>query len=199
MLALALASVRAVAADVVTQGDTTGAGTATAQESTAGAADSDHYLTPWRPCPHCNLLIGIGGTYYDWAWSDGLVIPITLELADSRWEVGAFRMARAQAIIGSHTPPGQVAAEPNWGFSALRRWQFLHRSWGRLYFGFGASYKTETDYLDGTRWNFAYLLGIRFDLGSHGSLLELGIRHWSNAWIKQPNRGQDFITLSVSF
>jgi hypothetical protein len=190
----------AVADDGATQDQaTTGADTAAAQASTTGAADSDHYLTPWRPCPHCNLLIGIGGTYYNWAWSDGLVIPITLELADSRWEIGAFRMARAQAIIYPH-PPGEVAAEPNWGFSAMRRWQILHRpSWMRLYLGVGASYKTETDYLDGTRWNFAYLLGIRFDLGNNGTLFELGIRHWSNAWIKQPNRGQDFVTLSVSF
>ena len=29
--------------------------------------------------------------------------------------------------------------------------------------------------------------------------LELGIHHWSDFWIKQPNRGQDFVTLSLGF
>ena len=32
-----------------------------------------------------------------------------------------------------------------------------------------------------------------------GTLLELGIRHWSNAWIKQPNVGQNIIMLSLGF
>jgi hypothetical protein len=171
---------------------------ASGDEEGVSAADSDHYLTPWTPCKHCKLLIGVGATYDLWDWTDGLVLPLTLELSDSRWELGAFRMARAQLVVSSRPHDG-LAAEPYWGFSVMRRWQILHRSWGRLYFGFGGSYKTETDYLDGTRWNFAYLLGIRFDLGDHGSLLEITTRHWSNAWIKQPNRGQNFLTVSVSF
>jgi hypothetical protein len=74
-----------------------------------------------------------------------------------------------------------------------------NRSRARLYLGFGANYRSETDYLESTRWNFAYLVAVRFDLDSHGRLLELGIRHWSDFWIKQPNRGQDFVTLSFGF
>jgi hypothetical protein len=81
----------------------------------------------------------------------------------------------------------------------MRRWQVLHRSPARLYLGFGANYRSEIDYLETTRWNFAYLVAARFDLDSHGRLLELGIHHWSNFWIKQPNRGQDFLTLSFGF
>jgi Lipid A 3-O-deacylase (PagL) len=162
----------------------------------AGAADGNH-LTPWNPCDHCNLLLGIGATYQLWGWSDGFVLPMTLELDDSRWEVGAFRFARTQLITGR--TQDVTAANPYWGFTAMRRWQFLHRPWGRLYFGFGANYRTETDYVESTRLNFAYLIAARFGLGDHGSLVELGIRHWSNAWIKEPNRGQDFVTLSVSF
>jgi len=57
----------------------------------------------------------------------------------------------------------------------------------------------ETDYLESTRWNFAYRVAARVDLDSHGRLLELGIHHWSDAWIRQPNRGQDFLTLSFGF
>jgi hypothetical protein len=44
------------------------------------------------------------------------------------------------------------------------------------------------------------LIGLRFDLdGGRGPLLEFTLRRWSNAWLKPPNRGQNFFTLSVSF
>ena len=46
---------------------------------------------------------------------------------------------------------------------------------------------------------FAYLVAVRFDLDQHNQVLELGIRHWSDAWIRQPNRGQNLLTLSVGF
>ena len=81
----------------------------------------------------------------------------------------------------------------------MRRWQMLHRSRARFYFGFGANYRSETDLLESTRWNFAYLLAARWDLDSRGRLLEVGIRHWSDAWIRQPNRGRNFVTLSYGF
>ena len=145
-------------------------------------------------CPRCNVLVGVGATYRLFGWTDGVVVPLTLELDESRWELGAFRMVNAQRYLGNDR-----ATNPYWGFTAMRRWQVLHRSRGRLYLGFGANYRSETDYLETTRWNFAYLVAARFDLDSHGRLLELGIRHWSNFWIRQPNRGQDFLTLSFGF
>lgn len=153
----------------------------------------------FAPCAHCNVLIGAGTTFRLFGWTGGVVVPVTLELDDSRWELGAFRMATAQRFAYKDLPPTAHSADPYWGFTAMRRWQVLHRSRCRLYFGFGANYKTETDYLDGTRWNFAYVVAARFDLDTHGRLLELGIRHWSNAWIKQPNNGQNILTLSFAF
>ena len=146
------------------------------------------------PCAGCNVLVGAGMTYRFFAWSDSAVVPVTLELDDSRWELGIFRMMNAQ-----HYRDNDHATNPYWGFTAVRRWQVLHRSTFRLYVGFGANYRSETDYLESTRWNFAYLVAARFDLDSHGKLLELGIHHWSDAWIRQPNRGQDFLTLSFGF
>jgi hypothetical protein len=145
-------------------------------------------------CARCNVLVGVGTTYRLFGWTDGVVVPLTLELDESRWELGAFRMTNAQRY-------GEIdhATNPYWGFTAMRRWQVLHRSRARLYLGFGANYRSEIDYLETTQWNFAYLVALRFDLDSHGRLLELGIRHWSNFWIKQPNRGQDFLTLSFGF
>ena len=147
------------------------------------------------------MLVGVGTTFDTtfnfFGWTDGIVVPLTLELADSRWELGIFRMTNSQRFARGSFP--KYATHPYWGFTAMRRWQVLHRSRGRLYLGFGANYRSETDDLETTRWNFAYLVAVRFDLDSHGRLLELGIRHWSNAWIRQPNRGQNFVTLSFGF
>ena len=145
-------------------------------------------------CARCDVLVGAGATYRLFGWTDGVVVPVALELDESRWELGAFRMTNAQRYREN-----DHATNPYWGFTAMRRWQVLHRSPGRLYFGFGANYRSEIDYLETTRWNFAYLVAVRFDLDSHGRLLELGIHHWSDFWIKQPNRGQDFLTLSFGF
>ena len=128
------------------------------------------------------------------------MLPVTLELDESRWELGAFRVATRQIAIGhGYPPPDYTSAVPFWGFSAMRRWQFLHRSWLRLYAGIGGSYKTEIDTLDATRLNFSYLLAARFDLGASGSLFEIAARHWSNGYIRKPNIGENFLTLSFSY
>ena len=153
---------------------------------------------PFEPCPRCNLLLGAGTTYQFLAFSDGLVLPITLEIDQSRWEIGAFRVATRQVGARNGYPPF-TSSEPFWGFSGMRRWQFLHRSFVRFYAGFGGSYKKEIDILDSTRLNFAYLLAVRFDLNKSGTLLELSARHWSNAYIKRPNTGENFLTLSFSY
>jgi len=147
----------------------------------------------------CDVLLGAGTTFSTFAWTGGLVLPVTVELQHSRWELGAFRFATAQNAGGSALPTGTHTANPYWGFTALRRWQVLHRSWGKLYLGFGANYRTEVDHLESTHWNFAYLVAARFALGAHNRALEFGVRHWSDAWIRPPNRGQNFLTLSVEF
>jgi len=172
---------------------------ARAQNVTAQTANEKDF-NPFEPCPKCQLLVGAGATYQFWGWSRGLVLPITLELDESRWELGAFRVASRQIAIGhGYPPPDYTSAAPFWGFSAMRRWQFLHRSRFRLYAGAGGSYKTEIDTLDATRLNFSYMLAARFDLGAGGSLFEIATRHWSNAYIKRPNIGENFLTLSFSY
>jgi len=174
-------------------------GPAGAENATAQTANESDF-NPFAPCPKCKLLVGAGQTYQFWGWSDGIVLPVTLELDESRWELGAFRVATRQIAIGhGYPPPDYTSAPPFWGFSAMRRWQFLHRSWFRLYAGVGGSYKTEIDTLDATRLNFSYLLAIRLDLGASGSLFEIAARHWSNANIRKPNIGENFLTLSFSY
>ena len=149
-------------------------------------------------CAHCDLLVGAGETTNFRHWTDGLVLPVTLELDESRWEIGAFRIARRQLLKEPKYPALTIAARPYWGFSLMHRLEILHRSRMRLYLGLGANYRTETDMLTATKWNFAGMIGIRFDLGEH-ALLEVALRHWSNAWIRFPDRGQNFVTVSVGF
>jgi hypothetical protein len=51
------------------------------------------------PCARCNVLIGAGTTFDTtfnfFAWTGGVVVPLTLELDDSRWELGVFRMTNS--------------------------------------------------------------------------------------------------------
>lgn len=162
-----------------------------------GARVHRHWLAS-RYCPRCALMIGVGATYWPWRWTDGIVAPIMLEVDQSRWELGAFRFATAQYLKFNRYPPSTISAHPYWGFSAMRRWQVLHRSRWKLYLGFGAVYRSETDLLEPIRWNFAYLVSLRYAL-RRNTFLEFSVRHWSDAWLKNPNRGQNFLLLSVGF
>jgi hypothetical protein len=150
-------------------------------------------------CGGCELGVGIGGTYHYWARTGGIVAPFILDWSEGRYELGAFRLTTPQWIEFAGQPPPRRFANPYWGYSLSRRW----RLWGtpslRLYFGFGVSYKTETDGLDSTHWNFAEQLALRWDRGRNVPSVEISIRHWSNAGIRLPNRGQDFALLSLVF
>ncbi len=150
------------------------------------------------PCRGCELAMGIGATYHYWATTGGVVIPITFSFSDARFELGAFRLSTSQWVEFAGQPPPRRFAYPYWGFSLSRRWRLLTLSSFRLYLGLGASYKTETDGLDSTRWNFAEQLAFRWER-RHAPGLELSIRHWSNAGIKLPNRGQDFAVVTLVF
>jgi len=150
-------------------------------------------------CRQCNLLVGAGTTFRLIGWSNGFVVPLTVELDDSRWEAGAFRFTSAQLLDQPRLySPGTRSANPYWGFTAMRRWRVARRRWGNLYLGFGANYRTETDLLIASRWNFAYLGAYRLEL-PRGTMLELAVRHWSNAWFRSPDRGQNMMTLSFGF
>jgi Lipid A 3-O-deacylase (PagL) len=168
----------------------------------AACAPQGSRADPAWPCAGCDVLLGVGTTFGPSfkrpAWTNAVVVPLQLELDDSRWELGAFRFASAQSVPGYPLSTTR-AANPYWGFTAMRRWRVLHRGSMKLYLGFGANYRTEVDYLEPTRWNLAWLIGVRFDLDRHGHVLELDVRHWSNAWIKEPNRGQNLLTLSFGF
>ena len=167
-------------------------------EAWARVRQAHDALLAWAHCPQCALETGVGTTFFASHWTDGIVMPIFLEIDRSRWEIGAYRFLRNQFLKESGFPLSTISARPFWGFTAMHRWQILHRSRWKLYVGFGASYQTQADLLDATRWNFAYLLALRYSPERH-FFFEFSARHWSNAWIKLPNRGQDLLLLSVGF
>jgi hypothetical protein len=145
-------------------------------------------------CETCEVNMGIGGTYHFWGATQGTVLPLTVSWDDNRYEVGVFRMATPQSLTKDGT--SSRLADPYWGVSASRRFTLLERGPARAFFGFGLSYRTESDVLSATRWDFASQLGVHVRLPRNGSAVEFTVRHWSNAGIKLPNHGQDFATLT---
>jgi hypothetical protein len=151
-------------------------------------------------CESCELQIGIGETYHFWGTTGGVVLPVTLNWSDNRYELGLFRLSRRQILYDAHYPGGHLMAQPYWGLSLSRRWRLFDRGPVRGFFGFGIAAKTESDQLSVTRLDFASQLGVRFPLPlpDHPVVGELTFRHWSNGGIRLPNHGQDFVTLTVS-
>jgi hypothetical protein len=152
-------------------------------------------------CADCEVQLGVGGTYHFWGNTGAVVLPLTVSWDRGRYEFGIFRFASRQMLADSGSGAERAMADPYWGASFSRRWDLLDRGPLKAFFGFGLSYKTQSDALNATRWNFASQLGLRMRLPLRhvSSALELTLRHWSNAGIKLPNHGQDFATLTVRF
>jgi len=144
-------------------------------------------------CSSCEVQMGLGGTYHFWGNTNGVVFPLTVSWSENRYEVGVFRMASQQVL--AKEGQSQLLADPYWGVSASRRFVLLDRGPVRAFFGFGLAYRTESDVLSATRWDFASQLGLRVRLPRNGSAVEFTMRHWSNGGAKLPNHGQDFATL----
>ena len=160
------------------------------------AAYAPRFASAESLCESCELQIGIGDTYHFWGSTGGVVIPITLNWSDSRYELGLFRLSRRQIHYDAHYPNGRLMADPYWGLSLSRRWRIFTRGPVKGFFGFGVSAKTESDQLSVTRLDFASQLGVRFPLPGNRVIGELTFRHWSNGGIRLPNHGQDFVTLT---
>ena len=148
-------------------------------------------------CETCEVQVGLGGTYHFWGTTGGVVLPVTVNWDDSRYELGFFRVTTQQVLHDNNSRYGRVMADPYWGVSLSRRWRLYERGPVRLFFGFGFAAKTESDQLSSTRVDFAEQLGVRFRLPGNRVVGELTMRHWSNGGIRLPNHGQDFATLTV--
>ena len=151
----------------------------------------------WSRVLDGHLALGAGTTYqYDGSKGTDLGVA-TWTSSQDHYELAAFRFLTAQ------TRRGDPLAEPNWVFEASRRWRLhwklIDHSGLDPFFGAGAAYKTKTDDVNGSNWNFAEQLGWRFPQQANGGRVEFAIRHVSNAGLKKPNRGEDFLTLAYVF
>jgi hypothetical protein len=166
------------------------------------AATTVPYVRPDRRrhwiCDDCEFNLGVGGTYHSFEATGGEVIPMTVTWDRGRWEVGVFHFSE-QTSSDNDENVEQLVARPYWGASVSRRFKLYERGPLRAIFGFGLSYRTETDILSATHWNFSSQLGLRFKSPQFPAIFELSARHWSNGGVRTPNRGQDFTILTVRF
>ena len=158
-------------------------------------ADEETAADPWDFYSHFALGTG-ASVQYDGTSTTPLGVA-TWTWDQDHYELAAFRFLTAQTRIG------ETLARPNWAFELSRRWRLnwslIDRSGLQLFFGGGGAYKTETDELNGSRLNFAEQLGWRFPRQENGGRVEFAIRHISNAGLKKPNKGQDFLTVAYVF
>jgi hypothetical protein len=143
--------------------------------------------------------IGLGSTYHFWGTTGGVLLPVTVNWSNGRYELGLFRITTQQTLGDKDHRRGRLMADPYWGLSVSRRWRLFERGPVRGFFGFGLSAKTESDQLSATRLDFASQLGLRFSFAAGRMVGELTMRHWSNGGIRLPNHGQDFATLTFRF
>jgi hypothetical protein len=152
---------------------------------------------PWTEFVNGQWALGAGTTYqYDGSSGSTLAFG-SWTGRDDHYEVAAIRFMSAQ------TRRSTTLAPPDWVAEVSRRWRLrwdmIDRSGLQLFVGAGAAYKDETDRLNGSRLNFAEQLGWRFPVTPNGGRVEFVIRHISNAGLKKPNRGEDFLTFAYVF
>ena len=160
------------------------------------------YVRPDRDrasfCDDCEFQVGLGATYHSFETTGGEVLPVTMTWDRGRWEFGVFHVGE-QTSADNDENFERLVARPYWGASLSRRFKLFERGPLRALFGFGLSYRTETDVLSATHWNFSSQFGLRYQLSQFPAVIELSARHWSNGGVRTPNRGQDFTILTVRF
>jgi hypothetical protein len=147
-------------------------------------------------CESCEVQAGLGATYHFWGSTGGVVLPVLVDFDDAKYELGFFRVTTQQVLRDDAYRSARVMSDPYWGMSGSRRWALYERGPVRVFAGFGIAAKTESDQLSATRLDFASQLGVRVRLPGDHVVGEVTMRHWSNAGIRLPNHGEDFVTLT---
>jgi hypothetical protein len=137
--------------------------------------------------------LGGGATYQYDGTRAAYIGAFTWTWSHDRYELDAVR------FVDGQLHKSVELADPNWTFQVSRRWTFVRKPAAKFFFGLGGAYKTETDDINGSRLNFAEQLGARFTRSDAGPGFEIALRHMSNAGLKKPNKGQDFVTVIYVF
>lgn len=114
------------------------------------------------------------------------------------WDRDQFELSAYRFLSSQINKIGYPLDRPNWIGELSRRFGVFRSNGNDIFVGLGGAYKSETDRLNGTRLNFAEQLGWRF-ANTAGPGFEVVIRHVSNAGIKTPNKGEDFIIAAIVF
>src|SRR5882762_8698929 len=115
-----------------------------------GAAHTPRSADAQSLCESCEVQIGLGGTYHFWGTTGGVLLPVTVNWSDGRYELGLFRITTQQILVDRNHRRGRLMADPYWALSVSRRWRLFERGPVRGFFGFGLSAKTESDQLSAT-------------------------------------------------
>ena len=142
-----------------------------------------------------HLGLGVGSTveYHFDGTSSARIGALTWTWDRDRFEFAAFRFLDVQ--LRNHI----ALANPNWTYEMSTRWTFIHNPKVKMFLGLGGAYKSETDDINGSRLNFAEQAGWRFTRSEVGPGFEIVVRHMSNAGLKKPHKGQDFVTVAYVF
>jgi hypothetical protein len=140
-------------------------------------------------------------------WMPATQAAISVEVA-----TGVHRTEDATLLLLDLTRPADplFGQKSYWQFNA-GGWSGDHKSgvlgvarglqWDRenlhVRLSAGASLISETSEMLSTSFQFYEQAMVRTEFGNHG--IALSYRHWSNAYIKRPNYGMDFLGLEVDF
>jgi hypothetical protein len=165
------------------------------------------------PCDGCEFTGGIGKTFHGLDVT-GTTVPFAFTWGHDRYEFALYYFSKQ---VKGPEYENRVLAPQDWAVSLSRRihiWE--HGPW-EGFFGAGLSYRTGDpcpnpaktnpttfdnrfcNRLNGSQQNFALSLGVRWWEADRAAAIELALRHFSNAGLKPPNVGQDFVTLSYVF
>jgi hypothetical protein len=165
------------------------------------------------PCTGCEFTAGLGKTFHNTELT-GTVVPAAFTWGGNRYEFALYYFSKQ--YLGQEYQ-NRVIAPQDWALSIARRLRLWHHGPWEAFAGLGLSYRTgdpcpnpaKTDpstfanrncnRLNGSQQNFTLQLGGRWWEADHGAAIEIALRHFSNAGLKPPNVGQDFLTLSYVF
>ena len=129
------------------------------------------------------------GPTYTGEFNGGIALTLSERILDDKLDIGV-------ALIGPQSwEQVNIDHNANFWFAYVAK---KPETWivglpDEVHLGGGVWFKTQSP-INGCYPTF--LMGLKWRLGDHASI---GIRHWSNAGVCSPNRGQDLLTFGWRF